>query len=46
MLVRVPKDLTPSGSRQPSITGFTSLSTGARTTDAPFDYDVFKGLLL
>lgn len=33
------------GSRQASITGFTS-SSGVRTTDTPFDYNVFKGLLL
>ena len=33
------------GSRQASITGFTS-SSGVRTSDAPFDYNVFKGLLL
>ena len=32
-------------SRQASITGFTS-SSGVRTSDAPFDYNVFKGLLL
>lgn len=37
---------TPFGSRQPSITGFTSSSTGARNSDTPFDYDAFKGLLL
>lgn len=39
------KTTTPSGgSRQPSITGFTSSS--ARGSEAPFDFDVFKGLLL
>jgi hypothetical protein len=37
---------TPSGSRQASITGFTTPSTGARNLDGSFDYDVFKGLLL
>jgi hypothetical protein len=45
--MRTPRaSATPLGSRQPSITGFTSSSTGARNSDAPFDYDVFKGLLL
>jgi hypothetical protein len=33
-----------SGSRQASITGFTSSS--ARGSEAPFDFEVFKGLLL
>ncbi|KAM0708864.1 hypothetical protein Q7P35_002900 [Cladosporium inversicolor] len=36
---------TPLGSQR-SITGFTSSSTGVCNSDAPFDYDVFKGLLL
>jgi hypothetical protein len=46
--VRAPraKTATPLVSRQLSITGFTSSSTGIRTSDAPFDYNVFKGLLL
>jgi hypothetical protein len=38
---------TPSGSRQTSIAGFTSSSTGAvRSTESAFDYEVFKGLIL
>lgn len=40
------KTATPSVSRQPSITRFTSSSTGIRSSEAPFDYNVFKGLLL
>ena len=47
--VRAPRASTATpagGSRQASITGFTSSSTGVRTADVPFDYNVFKGLLL
>jgi hypothetical protein len=38
------RNATPSGGRQQSITGFTSSS--ARGSEAPFDFNVFKGLLL